>query len=197
MRIPSETSFFLYISKLIYIISTSLDGYVEDETGAFDGPIPIKYTHLSLSCCNQSKCISADGECLRRWPTGRGGGRLPARTMRFRAGLAEGRENRLFANPDGGYDAQDAPRAQLRSRSDSEAQAGLEVRHRHWRTRACGDSDRSRSRRRMPPIRQPDDRQRRKVGIPSRLTTESRTPRDAPFQHRSSPLALSRKKTFA
>jgi len=38
MRIPHETSF--RMSKLIYITSTSLDGYVEDETGAFDWVIP-------------------------------------------------------------------------------------------------------------------------------------------------------------
>jgi dihydrofolate reductase len=36
MRIPHETSYFFRMSKLIYITSTSLDGYVEDETGAFD-----------------------------------------------------------------------------------------------------------------------------------------------------------------
>jgi hypothetical protein len=36
MRIPHETSYFFCMSKLIYITSTSLDGYVEDETGAFD-----------------------------------------------------------------------------------------------------------------------------------------------------------------
>jgi len=38
MRIPHETSF--RMSKLIYITSTSLDGYVENETGAFDWVIP-------------------------------------------------------------------------------------------------------------------------------------------------------------
>ncbi|MFN2461162.1 MAG: dihydrofolate reductase family protein [Candidatus Velthaea sp.] len=37
MRTPQETS---RISKLIYITNTSLDGYVEDETGAFDWVIP-------------------------------------------------------------------------------------------------------------------------------------------------------------
>lgn len=36
MRIPHETPYFFRMSKLIYITSTSLDGYVEDETGAFD-----------------------------------------------------------------------------------------------------------------------------------------------------------------
>jgi dihydrofolate reductase len=34
--IPDETSYFFAMSKLIYIAGTSLDGYVEDETGAFD-----------------------------------------------------------------------------------------------------------------------------------------------------------------
>jgi dihydrofolate reductase len=36
MRIPHETPSFFRVSKLIYITNTSLDGYVEDETGAFD-----------------------------------------------------------------------------------------------------------------------------------------------------------------
>jgi dihydrofolate reductase len=35
-RIPHETPELFRMSKLIYITSTSLDGYVEDETGAFD-----------------------------------------------------------------------------------------------------------------------------------------------------------------
>lgn len=32
----NETSYFFRMSKMIYITNTSLDGYVEDETGAFD-----------------------------------------------------------------------------------------------------------------------------------------------------------------
>jgi dihydrofolate reductase len=36
VRIPHETPYFFRMSKLIYITSTSLDGYVEDETGALD-----------------------------------------------------------------------------------------------------------------------------------------------------------------
>ena len=36
MRIPHDTSYVFRMSKLIYITNTSLDGYVEDETGAFD-----------------------------------------------------------------------------------------------------------------------------------------------------------------
>jgi hypothetical protein len=38
MRIPRETS---CMSKLVYITNSSLDAYVEDETGAFDvtGPL--------------------------------------------------------------------------------------------------------------------------------------------------------------
>jgi hypothetical protein len=32
----NETSYFSRMSKLIYITNTSLDGYIEDETGAFD-----------------------------------------------------------------------------------------------------------------------------------------------------------------
>jgi dihydrofolate reductase len=36
MRIPHETSHLFRMSKLIYMTNTSLDGYVEDETGAFD-----------------------------------------------------------------------------------------------------------------------------------------------------------------
>jgi dihydrofolate reductase len=36
MRIPHETSYLFCMSKLIYMTNTSLDGYVEDETGAFD-----------------------------------------------------------------------------------------------------------------------------------------------------------------
>jgi dihydrofolate reductase len=39
-RIPRETSYFFRMSKLIYITNTSLDGYVEDETGAFDWVVP-------------------------------------------------------------------------------------------------------------------------------------------------------------
>ena len=58
----------------------------------------------------------------------------------------------------------------------SKAQAGIGARHQHWRRRACGACARSRSRRRMSPVSQPGDRRRRKAGIPSRLTTESRTP---------------------
>jgi dihydrofolate reductase len=40
MGIPHEPSYFFRMSKLIYITNTSLDGYVEDETGAFDWVIP-------------------------------------------------------------------------------------------------------------------------------------------------------------
>src|SRR5262245_37236822 len=36
----NETFYFSRMSKLIYITNTSLDGYVEDETGAFDSVIP-------------------------------------------------------------------------------------------------------------------------------------------------------------
>lgn len=36
----NETSYFPRMSKLIYTTNTSLDGYVEDETGAFDWVIP-------------------------------------------------------------------------------------------------------------------------------------------------------------
>lgn len=34
--LANETSYFFRMSKMIYITNTSLDGYVEDETGAFD-----------------------------------------------------------------------------------------------------------------------------------------------------------------
>jgi hypothetical protein len=36
----NETFYFPRMSKLIYTANTSLDGYVEDETGAFDWVIP-------------------------------------------------------------------------------------------------------------------------------------------------------------
>jgi dihydrofolate reductase len=36
VRIPHKTSYLFRMSKLIYMTNTSLDGYVEDETGAFD-----------------------------------------------------------------------------------------------------------------------------------------------------------------
>ena len=67
-------------------------------------------------------------------------------------------------------------RARLRPRSHSKTQTGIGARHHHWRRRTCGACARSRSRRRMSPVSQPRDRRRRKAGIPSRLTTESRTP---------------------
>jgi dihydrofolate reductase len=40
MRLLHETPYFFCMSRLIYITSTSLDGYVEDETGTFDWVIP-------------------------------------------------------------------------------------------------------------------------------------------------------------
>jgi hypothetical protein len=164
------------MSKLIYITNTSLDGYVEDATGAFDWVNPEQAFEFSGSCCGRSGPISMGGDSMRRWPIGMRRWRLSNRTPRLRPGLAEGPESRLFANADRRYDAQHACRAGLRPRGYSKAQTGIGARYQHWRRRACGACARSRSRRRMSPLCQPRNRRRRKAGIPSRLTTESRTP---------------------
>jgi hypothetical protein len=58
------------MSKLIYINNTSLDGYVEDETGAFDWIIPIKFTSSSLNWCGRWEPICMGGDSMRRWLTG-------------------------------------------------------------------------------------------------------------------------------
>src|ERR1051326_3724630 len=104
------------MSKLIYINNTSLDGYVEDETGAVDGNLsvwaPTLRDDVLLGCA---------------------GGGLSTGTPQLRRGLAGGREDRLFTNADKRYDAQHAYRAGLRRRAYSEAQAGIGARHQHWR----------------------------------------------------------------
>src|ERR1700730_733504 len=177
MRIPHDTSYFFRMSKLIYITNTSLDGYVEDETGAFDWVIADQ-VHAFITELVRPVGTYLYGrrlyETMAYWDAAVIEG-YPRETPRLRTDLAEGREDRLFTNADRCYDTQDACRAGLRRRGYSEPQAGIGARHHHWRRRACGACARSRSRRRMSPVCQPDDRRRRKAGIPSRLATESRT----------------------
>ncbi len=121
MRISRETSYFFRMSKLIYIASTSLDGYVEDETGAFDWVIPDQ-VHAFIT------------ELLRPIGTYLYGRRLYETMAYFGMRPVEGyppehrdfariwqkaREDRLFTNADRRCDTQHACRAELRPRGYS------------------------------------------------------------------------------
>ena len=58
------------MSKLIYITNTSLDGYIEDETGAFDWVNPDQVHEFITDLIRPMEPISMDGDSMRRWPTG-------------------------------------------------------------------------------------------------------------------------------
>jgi hypothetical protein len=165
------------MSKLIYMTNTSLDGYVEDATGAFDW-------------VNPEQVFEFITELLRPIGTYLYGRRL-YETMAYWDAPVEDYppERRDFAwvwqkaqkvvfsrTLIGATTRNTRVERGLRPRGYSKAQTGIGARYQHWRRRACGACARSRSRRRMSPLCQPRNRRRRKAGIPSRLTTESRTP---------------------
>lgn len=163
MRMPHET---FRMSKLIYITNTALDGYIEDETGAFDWDNPDQVHPFVI-------------ELLRPVGTYLYGRRL-YETMAYWDAPVEGYppEHRDFARiwqkPEKIVFSRTLTGATTRNtrvERDFDFEA-IRKRKRESR-RACA---RSRSRRRMSPVSQPGDRRRRKAGIPSRLTTESRTP---------------------
>jgi hypothetical protein len=95
------------MSKLIYITTTSLDGYVEDETGAFDWVNPHQ-GHALITELLQPIGTHLSGrrlhETMAYWDGPVEG--LSTRTPRLRSYLAEGREDRLFTSADRRYDTQ-------------------------------------------------------------------------------------------
>ena len=60
------------MSKLIYITNTSLDGYVEDETGAFDFVNPDQVFEFITELLRPIGTHPTGVDSTRRWPTGMG-----------------------------------------------------------------------------------------------------------------------------
>jgi hypothetical protein len=131
---------------VVYITNTSLDGYVDDETGAFDWVIPDQ-VHAFIT------------ELLRPIGTHLYGPRL-YETMAYWDAPVEGYppEHRDFARVwQKGEEIvfsrtlTSARTGNTRVERDfdleaiSKAQAGIGARHHHWRSRACGACARSRS----------------------------------------------------
>ena len=182
------------MSKLIYINNMSLDGYVEDENGAFDWLISDQ-VHEFIT------------ELVRPMGTYLYGRRL-YETMAYWDAPVDSypREQRDFAQVwqkaekivfSRTLTTATTRNTRVEREFDVEVirklKQGIGARHQHWRRGAGGVCARSRPRRRMSSVSQPRDRRRRKAGLPSRLTTEFRTTRDAAFRHRSNPLTLSHK----
>src|SRR5947209_8249029 len=60
------------MAKLIYVMPTSLGGYIEDETGKFDWATPDKEGFAFINDLERpSARISTDAGCTRRWRSGR------------------------------------------------------------------------------------------------------------------------------
>ena len=92
------------MAKLIYIVSTSLDGYMEDEAGAIDWVDPDQVHEFITDLMRPDWNHASRAATLRDdGLLGCAGGELSARTPRLRTGLAEAREDRLFTNPAGAY----------------------------------------------------------------------------------------------
>ena len=149
MRMPHET---ISMSRLIYVTNTSLDGYIEDETGAHNW-ITANQVHTFAT------------ELLRPVGTYLYGRRL-YETMAYWDAPVEGYppehrdfarvwqkpEKIVFSRTLTGATTRNTRRAGLRHCAHSEAQTGIGARHQHRRRRACGACTRSRSRRRMSPV---------------------------------------------
>ncbi len=164
------------MSKLIYITSASLDGYVEDASGAFDWVNPDQVFAFITELLRPIGAVLLGRrlyETMAFWdapvedypPEHRDFARVwqkPEKIV-FSRTLGAAKHNTRVERE---FDFEAIRKLKRESEHDID----------HWRRRACGACDRSRPRRRMSPVSQPGDRRRRKAGIPSRLTTESRTP---------------------
>ena len=157
------------MSKLIYITNASLDGYIEDKTGAFDWG-------------NPDQVFDFITELMRPIGTHLLGRRL-YETMAYWDAPVEGyppehrdfarvwqkAEQIVFSRTLTGAPTRNARvERDFDPRGNSETQARIGARHLHRRRRAGGTCARIRSRRRMSPVSPSGDRRRRKAGIPNR-----------------------------
>src|ERR1700704_3128061 len=96
------------MAKLIYVTNVSLDGYIEDERGAFDWfPIDDEVFAFTTDLLRSVGTFSTGGACTRRWPSGRPTPLWPRSPTSWPTSRAPGRRRTKSCTP------RPSPRCQL------------------------------------------------------------------------------------